>query len=62
MKNVYHIENDFHKFSDGRVDPTFKTAQVILPVLFAFLLGIKSFLDNLKRIYNFEVKRRCICF
>ena len=43
MKNVYHIERGLHKLSDGRVNPTYSTGQVILPVLFGFLLRIKSF-------------------
>jgi len=43
MKNVYHIERGLNKLSDGRVNPTYSTGQVILPVLFGFLLRIKSF-------------------
>ncbi len=36
MKNGYHIERGLNKLSDGRVNPTYSTAQVILPVLFGF--------------------------
>ena len=43
MKNVYHIERGLNKLSDGRVNPTYSTGKVILPVLFGFLLRIKSF-------------------
>jgi predicted transposase YbfD/YdcC len=43
MKNVYHIERGINKLTDERVNPTYKTAQVIMPVLFGFLLRIKSF-------------------
>ena len=43
MKNVYHIERDLNKLSDGRVNPTYSTGQAIMPVLFGFLLRIKSF-------------------
>ena len=43
MKNVYHVDRGVNKLSDGRVNPTYSTGQVILPVLFGFLLRIKSF-------------------
>jgi len=43
MKNVYHLERGLNKLSDGRVNPTYSTGQVIRPVLFVFLLRIKSF-------------------
>jgi predicted transposase YbfD/YdcC len=43
MKNVYHIEHGLNRLSDGRVNPTYSTGQVILPVLLGFLLRIKSF-------------------
>jgi hypothetical protein len=43
MKNVYHIERGLNKLSDGRVNPTYSTGKVILPVLLGFLLRIKSF-------------------
>ena len=48
MKNVYHIERGLNKLSDGRVNPTYTTGQVILPVLFGFLLRINSFNGFLK--------------
>jgi len=51
MKNVYHLERGLNKLSDGRVNPTFSTGQVILPVLFGFLLRIKSFNE-----LNFMIK------
>ena len=43
MKNVYHIENNLNKLSDGRINPTYKTGQVIFLVLVGFLLRVKSF-------------------
>lgn len=43
MKAVYHLERGLNKLSYGRVNPTYSTGQVILPVLFGFLLWIKSF-------------------
>ena len=43
MKDVYHVERGLNKLSDARVNPTYSTGQVILPVLFGFLLRIKSF-------------------
>jgi len=42
MRNVYHVDLGLNKLSDGRVNPTYSTGQVILPVLFVFLLRIKS--------------------
>ena len=42
IKNVHYIDKKFDKLKDGRVNPTYKTKQVILPVLFGFLLRIKS--------------------
>jgi hypothetical protein len=32
MKNVYHIERGNDKLSDGRKNPKYKTAQVIIPI------------------------------
>ncbi|KLU66406.1 transposase DDE domain protein [Desulfosporosinus acididurans] len=51
MKNVYHLEHGLNKLSDGRVNPTYRTSQVILPVLLGFLLRIKSFNE-----LNFMIK------
>jgi len=51
MKNVYHIERGLNKLSDRRVNPTYSTGQVILPVLLGFLLRIKSFNE-----LNFMIK------
>ena len=42
IKNVYHIENKISKLKDGRVNPSYKTANVVLPVLFGFLFRIQS--------------------
>lgn len=30
MKNVYHLERGLNKLTDGRVNPTYCTGQVIL--------------------------------
>lgn len=43
MKNVYHIESDLNKLSEVRVNPTYKKSQVIIFVIFVFLLIIKCF-------------------
>ncbi|WP_199241844.1 hypothetical protein [Desulfosporosinus sp. Sb-LF] len=45
MKNVYQIDRGLSKLSDGRVNPTYGTGQVILPVLLGFLLRIKSLMN-----------------
>jgi hypothetical protein len=42
IKNVYNIEEKINKLKDGRVNPSYKTGNVILPVLFGFLLRIQS--------------------
>jgi len=56
MKNVYHIENGLNKLSDGRVNPTYKIAQVITLVLLVFLLRIKSFNELNLMIKNNEFR------
>ena len=43
IKNVYDIESKINRLTDGRINPSYKTGQVILPVLLGFLLRIKSF-------------------
>ena len=57
MKNVYHIENGLNKLSDGRVNPTYKTAQVITLVRIGFLLRIKSFNELNLMIKNNEFSK-----
>ena len=42
-KNVYHIDNQINHISDKRVNPTYKTKQIISLVLTGFLLRIRSF-------------------
>jgi len=42
MKNVYHIDKGLNKLIDKRVNPTYKTAQVITLALLDFLLRIRS--------------------
>ena len=57
MKNVYHVDRGLNKLSDGRVNPTYSTGQVILPVLFGFLLRIKSFNELNFMINNNEFSK-----
>jgi hypothetical protein len=57
MKNVYHINCGLNKLSDGRINPTYSTGQVILPVLFGFLLRIKSFNELNLMIKNHEFSK-----
>ena len=54
MKSVYQIERGLNKLSDRRVNSTYSTGQVILPVLFGFLLSIKSFNELNFMIKNHE--------
>jgi len=57
MKNVYHLERGLNQLSDGRVNPTYSTGQVILPVLFGFLLRIKSLNELNFMIKNNEFRK-----
>ena len=43
MKSVYNTEYGLNKLEDGRVNPTYTTAQVVTPVILGFLLRVKSF-------------------
>jgi len=43
IKNVYNKHYHINILTDGRVNPSYKTGQVLLPVLFGFLLRIQSF-------------------
>ena len=42
MKNVYHIDRFINKLKDGRVNPKYKTGQVIMPLFLGLLFRIKS--------------------
>ena len=42
MKNVFNIDNGLNKLTDARVNPKYKTGQVILPLLLGLLLRIES--------------------
>jgi hypothetical protein len=41
-KDVYNIDQQTKKLTDSRVNPSYKTDQIILPLLIGFLLRIKS--------------------
>lgn len=43
IKNVYHIEMQIEYATDDRVNPTYKTPQIISLVLTGFLLRVQSF-------------------
>jgi predicted transposase YbfD/YdcC len=57
LKNVYHIERGLNKLSDGRTNPTYSTGKVVMPVLFGFLLRIKSFNELSLMIKNHEFRQ-----
>ena len=57
MKNVYHLERGLNKLTDGRVNPTYSTGQVIMPVLFGFLLRVRSFNELNLMIKNHEFSK-----
>jgi predicted transposase YbfD/YdcC len=43
IKNVYHIDEQIERVTDSRLNPTYKTPQIISLVLTGFLLRIQSF-------------------
>ena len=43
MKIVYHIDRQIEQITDNRLNPTYKTSQIIYLVLVGFLLRIRSF-------------------
>lgn len=57
MKKVYNIENGLMRLTDTRVNPTYSTASVILPVLFGFLVRIKSFNELKYRLQSGDFQR-----
>lgn len=57
MKNVYNIESGLNKLTDGRINPTYDTAQVVTLVLFGFILRIKSFNELNLMIKNNEFNK-----
>ena len=42
IKNAYHIEEKINKLKNGRVNPSYRTGNVVLPLLCGFLLRIQS--------------------
>ena len=61
MKNVYDIEDGLNKLTDGRINSTYDTAQVITLVLLGFLLRIKSFNELNLMIKNNEFREIFRC-
>jgi len=43
VKKVYHIDNQIKYVTDNRLNPTYKTSQIITIVLMGFLLRMQSF-------------------
>ena len=43
INDVYNIDQQLEKLTDGRIHPSYRTGKVILPVLIGFLLKVKSF-------------------
>lgn len=43
MKRVYKIENQLKELTDGRINPTYSTSEVILPTLLGFIFRIQNF-------------------
>ena len=54
--NVFNIETSLNKLRDKRNNPTYTTAQVVLPVLLAFILRLRSFneLNNMLKENEFR--------
>ena len=55
-KNVYHIEKQTEHITDKRINPTYKTSQIIELVLIGFLLRINSFnqLSSMIKVGEFK--------
>ena len=55
-KNVFSIEKGLSNLTDARNNPTYTTAQVVLPVLLAFILRLRSFneLNNMLKENEFR--------
>ncbi len=56
IKNVYNIDKLLSKIKDGRKNLSYKTRQVILPVLLGFILRIRSFNELNNIIVSGEFK------
>ena len=54
MKNVYHIDRFINKLKDGRVNPKYKTGQVIMPLILGLLFRIKSMNELKFMLYENE--------
>jgi hypothetical protein len=56
IKKVFNIERSLNKLKDARKNPTYKTAQAVLPVLIGFLLRVRSFneLNNMIKCDEFK--------
>ncbi|MCB2306067.1 hypothetical protein LGL08_05230 [Clostridium estertheticum] len=57
IKEVYKIERGISKLSDKRRNPIYSTGQVILPVLFGFIIRIQSFNELNNRIKSNDFRR-----
>lgn len=56
IKDVYNVEEGLRNLKDERKNPTYKTNKVILPVLFGFILRIRSFNELNNMIKNKDFK------
>ncbi|MFT5874319.1 MAG: hypothetical protein ACI8WT_003280, partial [Clostridium sp.] len=57
MKEVYKIERGISKLRDKRRNPFYSTGQVVLPVLFGFMIRIQSFNELNNRIKSNDFRR-----
>jgi hypothetical protein len=56
IKDVYNLEEGLRNLQDKRINPTYKTDKIVLPVLFGFILRIISFNELNYMIKNNEFK------
>jgi len=56
IKDVYSIETGIRNLQDKRTNPTYKTDKIVIPVLFGFILWIRSFNELNYMIKNNEFK------
>lgn len=57
IKDVYNVEEGLRNLEDKRKNPTYKANKVILPVLFGFILRIRSFNELNNMIKNKDFKK-----
>lgn len=48
IKKVYHIDDMINTLTDNRINQTYSISEVVLPVLFGFILRIQKISKSIK--------------